>query len=149
MVKIEVANEDGNQRSAANVRELVTSTVLNVIAMKYYPTKIGTELTEAEARAGLEQIGRLDQVELDEVTFEREVKRITRMDGSKVVTDRILAIEMNLIKFAKDRRLEGVAVIGEMGKKLRSGGGKGSDRWSCSHGISRTVIRKRPPNSMT
>ena len=38
--RMKVANEDGGERSLVSMRELVASTVLSVLALKYYPTKV-------------------------------------------------------------------------------------------------------------
>ena len=135
-MKIAEANEDGNERSAANVRELVTSTVLDVIALKYYPTKIGTELTEAEARAGLEKMGGLDQVEMDEVNV-RARNPTDHEDGwQQIVTDRILSDRDELDKIRQRPTPRGSRSHSrEMDQKVRSGGGEGSARWSRPHGI--------------
>ena len=58
--------------------ELVNSTTLNVIALKYYPGKQGHELTEQEVKEGLLMLGDLETMEIDEETFEREVRRVVQ-----------------------------------------------------------------------
>ena len=108
--KMKVANEDGGGRSVAKIRELVPDALQRLIARRYYQSKMSEDLTEAEVREGLEKLGGLDAEEWDEETFEREVVRITKMDGELHVTDRILGLEMKLERYVGDRNLEGVAV---------------------------------------
>ena len=108
--KMKLANEDGGGRSIASIRELVTSALWSVLARKYYQTKAGKDLKEDEVREGSEKLGGLDNEDLDEATFEREIVRITKMEGHKGVMDRILALEQKIEKYVEDRNLEGVAV---------------------------------------
>ena len=61
--RMKVANEDGGGRSVAKIRELVPDALQRLIARRYYQTKMGTDLTEAEVREGLEKLGGLDAEE--------------------------------------------------------------------------------------
>ena len=99
------------ERSKAGLRELVTSTVLRMIARKYHKGKNETELTEKEVREGLMKLGGMEERAMDEEDFQREIRKILRMDRRKTVRDRIFKLEQDLTTFVIERHLDGGAAV--------------------------------------
>ena len=115
--KMHIANEDGGERSIASVRELISSTVISLIAHKYFPGKAGPRLSENELQQGIRKLAGLDDQAVDAEQFEKEVFSLMKMDGAGKVRDRILALEHKLIAYTEERRLEGEAVVDGSGPR--------------------------------
>ena len=102
---IEIANEDGESRTPACVRELVPNSVQEFVCFKYYRGKPRDNLTDDELLKGLEKMAGIDEVVIEARKFKQDMFRILQMDPKLPVQARVQHVQQSLIAYLTNNEL--------------------------------------------
>ena len=110
--QIEIANEDGGERTTACLRELVSKSVQAFVCYKWYRGKPRAQLTDEELRVGLYRMAGIDGVVVQVKTFKNDMYRILKMDPTVPVRDRVQGVQQALISHITTQELEDTVMPG-------------------------------------
>ena len=103
--RINIANEDGEQRTPASLRELVPNAVQEFVCFKWYKTKQRNELTEEDLRKGLYKMGGIEEIVIEARKFKQDMGKVLKMDPSLPVRARVQKIQQALITYVTNNHL--------------------------------------------